>query len=357
MTSYDTTTTFSFPYPECTKIEGKPTFLTVTLLKKELLANAISVTSSRGNGTLGHAVFVLGQAEYDNQAGAGNNWVDPVNPGNEPVVPAGSTGPQIANINSQWKRELTEFKIYDAVHKKLKQQLLSAVDKSYLSSLDDDMFGFTNVTLVQLITHLVDNYAEIDADALTKNMEDLKLPWEPNDTMEPLWQRGNKAQRVANAGNDPITDASLLRIYRDLLHSSGLFPLDIRDWDRLPVAQRTLDNFKTTFNRANKTRIKTMTSSQLGQANFLGATTTPTGSAFSAVTATTAPPTNNGPYCVLCRDKNNNWTPMYYCWTHGLGNNEKRTSLSCTRKAEGHKEDATVVNMLGGNNSVRTSSR
>lgn len=104
----------SFPYAELTPIVGKPTFATVQTLKKQLVANAISVRSARGNGALGHAVFVLGQAAYDQLAGAGNHWIAPNNPGQAPVIPAGATHHQITQIQSQFERDTKEWETYHA---------------------------------------------------------------------------------------------------------------------------------------------------------------------------------------------------------------------------------------------------
>ena len=67
---------FQLPYMELSKITGKPNYLSLSALKKQLVANSVSVFSSRGNGALGHAMLVLGQADYDARA-VGNNWVNP----------------------------------------------------------------------------------------------------------------------------------------------------------------------------------------------------------------------------------------------------------------------------------------
>jgi hypothetical protein len=75
--------------------------------------------------------------------------------------------------------------------------------------------------------------------------------------MEPLWLRGVEAQRIATAGTVPITDAQLLNIFRDTLSKTGLFALDIRDWDKLPAAQLTIVLFKASFTDANKVRLRT----------------------------------------------------------------------------------------------------
>ena len=46
------------------KIHGQPTFLTLNRLKKQLKANAQSITSDLGGGADGHLGLVLFPAEY-----------------------------------------------------------------------------------------------------------------------------------------------------------------------------------------------------------------------------------------------------------------------------------------------------
>lgn len=41
-----------------------------------------------------------------------------------------------------------------------------------------------------------------------------------------------------------------------------------------------------------------------------------------------------------------------YCWTHGYGTNPNHTSCTCKNKAPGHRNDATLENMFGGNNTI-----
>jgi gamma-glutamylcyclotransferase (GGCT)/AIG2-like uncharacterized protein YtfP len=40
--------------------------------------------------------------------------------------------------------------------------------------------------------------------------------------------------------------------------------------------------------------------------------------------------------------------PTGYCWTHGYVYNEKHNSQTCNRRSEGHKENATIDNKMGG---------
>jgi len=336
--------TASFPHAVLTTIVGKPTFATTRLLKKQLVANAISVYSARGTGTLGHAKIVLGQEAYDALAGDGNEWIDPVNPGPAPVYPDGATQHQIIATKQNWENSINEWKTFNAVEAALKRLLLDAVDTTWLSSLEDPLFGYTNVSCADLLHHLETTYAVVDSDALTTNMDELKAPWEPSESMEPLWLRGVQAQQLAAQGGVPITDAHLLLIFRDLLIKSGQFTLDLREWDKLPNAQKTLAAFKTTFTEANNRRIKTLTTNQLATASPMPA------HAFAARSDILNTP-NTTP--IILAHGASTVTKLAYCWTHGVTTNVDHTSRTCTSKATGHQEDATIDNMMGGNNTIR----
>ena len=39
-----------------------------------------------------------------------------------------------------------------------------------------------------------------------------------------------------------------------------------------------------------------------------------------------------------------------YCWSHGFRVGRKHNSMTCNAPKEGHKKDATAINMMGGFN-------
>ena len=39
-----------------------------------------------------------------------------------------------------------------------------------------------------------------------------------------------------------------------------------------------------------------------------------------------------------------------YCWSHGITRNRRHNSKTCKRKKEGHQDDATLNNRMGGSN-------
>jgi hypothetical protein len=46
--------------------------------------------------------------------------------------------------------------------------------------------------------------------------------------------------------------------------------------------------------------------------------------------------------------------PGYYCWTHGHCVSQSHTSATCSNKAAGHKDTATVANTMGGSDKGQT---
>ena len=44
-----------------------------------------------------------------------------------------------------------------------------------------------------------------------------------------------------------------------------------------------------------------------------------------------------------------------YCWSHGVTQNLRHNSQTCNRKKQGHKDDATYQNRMGGTDMINTS--
>ena len=100
------------------------------------------------------------------------------------------------------------------------------------------MYGYANVTVHGILVHLQTIYGQLNQDALTANLAALEEP-------------RLRTLRVSEEGGDPITEATLVRIYRNKFKNSGIFPLDIRDWDNKPLADRSCANLKIHFTKAN----------------------------------------------------------------------------------------------------------
>ena len=109
----------------------------------------------------------------------------------------------------------------------------------------------------------------------------------------------------------------------------------IRDYRKLPAAQQTLQRLKTDMREANNERIRLATTA--GETGF-NANKAETDKENSPPSDTSSQPeTKKAP-----RMPN-------YCWSCGL-TWSNHTSKNCKSRKPGHKENATLGNMKGGNN-------
>jgi hypothetical protein len=225
------------PIPILTKIHGKPTYATLTIVKAELFEDAASAYSTRGNGALGHTVLVLGAVAYQEIAGVAFNV--PVNPGPIPIYPGGASARVIQETADAHKVESADHALITKLEIALKRKLMEAVDPQYYNVLKHRVTNYTNVSLFALLTHLTDKYSNTDATALRENLKTISNPWELNDNMDPLYTRGEDAVAMSTAAGDTISELTLIRETLQVLRNTHAFPQDIREWMQRPEDQQT----------------------------------------------------------------------------------------------------------------------
>ena len=371
----DKPTPFTFPHTTLTKIVGKPTATALTILKQQIYANARSVASTRGGGQRGHLGLVMTVAEYTAlpNVGAANAFALPAHPGPTPVIPNGATQAQIVEANRQYNATLAELALADQVRTQLKNLIFQAVEDRYTAVLKDEVFGYADVEIHAIITHLVDEYGQLTRDDLETNRESIKTCWNPDEPIEDLWIRLQEIRRISIRGNDEITANTLMELTFKMFENTGVFADACVLWENRPEADRTYANLVTFFTEWNKIRIRKLTARQAGfhGANATTVATTPTrgatnameglsvlspmtGSDNSGTTETAAAASSGNTSTSSPHVTTNDGLLMYYCHTHGLGTNANHTSATCNRPAEGHQREATVSNMMGGNNKIMT---
>lgn len=101
--------------------------------------------------TPGNTYFVLTGAIFQ----------PPNDPGPLPQIPVGATATQIGYLEQTNKEDKILYQEYIAVGNLLKQQLISAIDETYLRRLRHNIFGYINITILQMMTYLFENYRNI----------------------------------------------------------------------------------------------------------------------------------------------------------------------------------------------------
>jgi hypothetical protein len=327
------TPTLVFPHPTLTPLTDKPSERSIRLLKREVFANAIAIHSTRGGGAHGHLFLVVPQAEYNNMGLP--LFVQPVHPGPNPVHGDAPTAAQITETNRQYTQNLTEFTLYRTATQEIKRQLLDAIPATYIDSLSDSLWGFTNVSPANILEHLTNTYGDVTPTDLEDNRNQLQAPWNIDEPIENIWTRTDQILDYATRNGEPIPNGTTIRLLIVVFTKTGLFTNAIDLWNRKPAADKTLPNFKAHFNFENKDRLDKLTAARAG---FHGANTATIPVPERANAATPAPPQ------VLA----DGTTRLYYCWTHGLGPSSAHTSLTCTTTAVGHVREATAAKPCGG---------
>ena len=153
---------FTFPHETLTPIVGKPTNTTLQLLQRQLFTNARSVPSTRGGGLHGHLAMVLSDADY--LARAGVPFEVPVHPGPPPLaVGAAATVAVALRVHTEAIDNVT---CYNNLRAALTSQLITAVNASFLSALEDPVFGFSDVSPRHMLEHLITEYGTLTPEEL-----------------------------------------------------------------------------------------------------------------------------------------------------------------------------------------------
>jgi hypothetical protein len=335
--SAESATKFIFPHATLTPIIGMPTHTTMELLTKEVYTNACQNSCSLGGGNHGYMGLIMPDTEYSDM----QLELDEVEVAfTKPAEPAPTMN---ADAAKAIKHVIAD---YNAMEAYIKQQLIAAVERGYLKSIEDKKVSFGKVTAKAILQHLTTKYDIITYEELSENCAKLDADWNINEPIHKLWQHIEDIQDFAKAGKAPIDDATAMQATLMVLKKTGVFNTFIMMWKRTPVAQWTMTDFQEYFDDADKERV-TYTAKEAGYHGAKSATNATTTTKVAATTTATEQQPNNKPKphpsFFECAGK-----IVYYCHSHGGTTNPQHTSKLCTRKKEGHIDYATWMNMCAG---------
>ena len=256
----------------------------------------------------------------------------PAHPGGAPVHGAAPTAFQIAETIRVFNADLEELAIASRVGREIKQQILLAVDTRYITALEHEDFGFADVTVAALLTHLTETYGQLTRAEIEANRSSIATAWTPEDPIEELWSRLREIKRISIVAGEELQNDTLMSLTFLMFEATGVFSTACDMWRVKPDADKTMPNFKTHFNTENEERIRKLTIAQAGFHGANAANETPETppaddvAAAAVVSPAPAPPpaAAGNPHAIA-----NDGVRMYYCWSHGLGTNSRHTSATC----------------------------
>ena len=122
----------------------------------------------------------------------------------------------------------------------------------YYKALKHTHAGYANVTLQQLLDHLVTTYAAIDQFDLEKNQEKMTARYDPNTPIEKLFEKITDGVAYAELGDAPFTSKQILDIALFCLAKKGVFNDNLKEWNRKPLLSRDWTTFRVHFAKAHR---------------------------------------------------------------------------------------------------------
>lgn len=330
--------TFVFEHETLTPIEGQPDHNSIALLKTELFANAYGNECVLG-GSFGYMGLIMNNAAYAEQQ---QLIGDPEEPFILPPAPDDNANPNDVRAHKQLAANLRSMEQH------LKQQLLLAVDKTYIAPLRQPLTGFAPVTTKTILQFLSDEFDRIEFEDLQANLAKLDEPWDFNEKLYLLWDRIDKCQQFAKDANAPISDLTAMQPTFVVLQNTGVFDTHTILWKQRPIGTWTMLEFRRFFNDADRDRgLHTAKKAGFHGANNAKVskhrTKTPAKANMGTDKTDTAATNNTDERYFMFGDKK-----IWYCWTHGGSVNPQHTSATCKRPASGHQKHATWSNLCGG---------
>jgi hypothetical protein len=144
------------------------------------------------------------------------------------------------------------YRTYHNADQAIKKLIIESFDDAYLNALSDKIVGYANCTSLQLLTHLLTDYAMVAPTELTQNYEHLNTPYDLNQPIETLFQQIQDAQPFAVAGGQPYGAVIIVNVAYALIFNTGLLPDACRAWQSREIARKTWAQFKLDFATAHR---------------------------------------------------------------------------------------------------------
>jgi len=208
------------------------------------------------------------------------------------------------------------FRRYSQIREALCQQILTAIDPTYYNVLKDATFGYADLTVVSLLSHLEITYATLSADDLEFNHMHLADAWTPD---EPLEQANVYAHSLRTWHDRASNDHTWANFCSHFIH---------RDKEHLPMLTATTAGY-------HGAHAAIQTSGHTPSQAFTNSGTAPMPSITSAAQAVPTGYVYNN-------------LQLGYCWTQGLTKHPDHTSATCYHPSSGHQLNATLDRCMGG---------
>ena len=398
--------TLHFKYKDLTPIRGEPNADSLLRLRNEIKANARSILSHLGGGAHIHLGLVLSPLEYATIANT-QPFIQPGHLGTL-TIPPGTPQHRAITLKEEYNEELRRFRECQGVEQAFLQQLITAIEPQYLLALRNCQTNSITVPLNKVLNYLTTTFGRVTPQMLDEWMTAVsQMGYNPHQPINLVFNAVDNLCDYADLAFIPFTKLQTVNKAYNILLRSGHFKEALREWRQRPPAAQTWTDFKIFFCRAHQELCEVTdiemeeAQQQAQQANLVEQVVQGIQNMIQTNKPTTtneqptldhmppmepppvcpqALPTNNMAFTAtsmhpqflqqfqamqqmqfeqmqkmmeqmtnMNTNTNNNGkkkrTTNKYCWTHGAC---AHLSKDCRSKADGHQDDATFQDRMGG---------
>ena len=146
----------------------------------------------------------------------------------------------------------------------------------YYKTLKHAHTGYTNITLRQLLDHLVTTYDAIDHFDLEKNQETMTACYDPNTPIKTLFEQITDGVAYEELGDAPPTSKKIVDIDLLCLAKTGVFNGVLKEWNLKPLLSCDWTTFRLHFAKAHlewKANLRLTVGQHFPQANAVDTST------------------------------------------------------------------------------------
>lgn len=335
----------AYPGPTLTKLTDKPDHISYKIHIIELAASLGDHSTHLGGGNHGYiGAMTHGESDlndlYNSLTSNAPAFVPPTHPGANPTIAANATQVATQQKIRAHQQKLAEHADYTGHIKAAKTNLIKAVGEDYFHSLKDDKTAFLNVSLAKLINHYRKEFATPDDEDLELNDITFKLPHNPTLTIEQTIAAKKRCQTFASGTDNEISNKKLIFQIKRAFYNTEIkeYQDAVDAFNKYTPADQTMAKLESDLRKAEKKyKQNNKGNMSVQQAGYNEANAATVNSIFADILA-----------------KPDKWHELPYCFTHGFNPHQPwHNSRTCRNKCNGHKDDATLFNMMGGNNWVK----
>jgi hypothetical protein len=179
---------------------------------------------------------------------------NPPNPGPLPPRPPAVFPHKWEDTKVAHKKSLDEYTMSNNFDKAIKQQIVKAIkDPIFLKLIENQITGFSRVTVRAMQQYLFNSYGNITPQQLDVNDKMIKEKWDPSTPIIYLFSKIQDGLDKADAGNAPYTVNQVLKIAFHHVFRTGIMQSAREQWTSLPPMNKTWVNFQDMFTVAHET--------------------------------------------------------------------------------------------------------